>query len=170
MFKAARNTLLQAYPNAPWRSQVQMFGVFAVGVLIIAVLAGVYLYVSVSAATLGRQTQEVQAEILELQRVNANLQTRLAEISSSAAMEARARDLGFQPLYAPELEYLAVPGYRPPREAALAPPPGPDLVPNAMPDALNQSLIEWLQEEILEPAGDAVGQSGESPPGAAGVP
>lgn len=158
MFKAARETLLQAYPNAPWRGQVQLFGYFAVGVAVVALVAGIYLYVSVSAATLGRQTQEIQREILDLQRTNADLETHLAELTSAAVMENRALEMGFQPVFAPELRYVEVPGYRDRQPASLAPPAGPVTTPDTRyPDALNQSLFDWLQEKIFEPAGETQG-------------
>lgn len=153
MFKAARDTLLQAYPNAPWRSQVQAIGVFALGVVVIALLAGIYLGVSVQAATLGRETQEIQLEILELQRSNADLQTRLAELTSASRMERLAEEMGFRQLTSYDLEYLPVPGYRPKAEVELAPPPGRAVAdPGAVPPALNQTLFDWIQEKIMEPA------------------
>lgn len=153
MFKAARDTLLQAYPNAPWRSQVQAIGVFALGVVVIALLAGVYLGISVQAATLGRETQEIQLEILELQRSNADLQTRLAELTSATRMEKMAEQMGFRQLTSYDLEYLAVPGYRTRSEVVLAPAPDRSIADSSsVPPALNQTLFDWIQEKMLAPA------------------
>ena len=151
MIKAARDSLLQAYPNAPWRSQVQVIGVFAVGVVVIAMLAGLYLTISVQAATLGREIQDMQAEILSLQRNNANLQTRLAELTSAAVVENRALDMGFVPVSEHNRTYLAVPGYTPRSEVVLAPPPGLSVPAGSeYPPELNQTLFQWLQRMARE--------------------
>jgi hypothetical protein len=147
MIKAARDTILQAYPNAPWRSQVQVIGVFAVGLVSIAMLAGLYLYVSVQAATLGREIQDIQADVLELQRENANLETELARLTSAAVMENRALELGFLPVSHASREYLPVPGYTPRNAAVLAPPPGMTVADGTeFPPELNQTLFQWLAD------------------------
>lgn len=173
MFEAARDTLLQAYPNAPWRSQVQAIGVFALAVVVIALLAGVYLGVSVQAATLGRETQEIQLEILELQRSNADLETKLAELTSATRMEKKAEEMGFQQVTSFDLEYLAVPGYHLRSEAELAPPPARTITDlGSVPPALNQTLFDWIQEKIMEPAaqGGASSLFGDTPPAAPSEP
>ena len=64
MIKAARESILQAYPNAPWRSQVQVIGVFSVGLVSIAMLAGLYLY---------RGNQLVAGELFEIADFDAAL-------------------------------------------------------------------------------------------------
>ncbi len=145
MIKAARDNLLQAYPNAPWRSQVQVIGVFAVGLVSIAMLAGLYLVVSVQAATLGREIQEIQADILDVQRENANLETQLARLTSASVMENRALELGYLPVTDNNREYLAVPGYIPRASVVLAPPPGLAVPAGTeFPAELNQTLFQWL--------------------------
>lgn len=151
MLKAARDTLLQAYPNAPWRRQVQVIGGFAVIIVFIALLAAFYLNISVQAATLGREIQEMQIEILELQRSNADQETSLAELTSAANMLKRAEEMGFRKVAAGELDYLPVPGYRPRSEAALAPPPDPAPAGSAYPHELDQTLFDWLKEKLSEP-------------------
>ncbi|HUF37920.1 MAG TPA: hypothetical protein VMN57_05305 [Anaerolineales bacterium] len=162
MIKAARDTLLQAYPNAPWRSQVQVIGVFAVGLVTIAMLAGLYLVVSVQAATLGREIQDIQTDILEVQRQNASLATRLAELTSAAVMENRALDLGFLPATDYTREYLPVPGYVPRQPVVLAPPPGMAVASGtAFPLELNQTLFEWLAERVRSANFESAQDAGE---------
>lgn len=129
-----------------------MIGTIAFAVVFIALLASIYLAVSVKAANLGRETQEIQLEILELQRKNANLQTRLAELSSADRMRVRAEKMGFRELTSFDLEYLAVPGYIAEREAVLAPAPGTSIaISEQYPAELNQTLFDWLQEQIRNP-------------------
>ena len=68
-----------------------------------------------------------------------------------------AIEMGFQSVYAAEIHYLPVPGYRGRPAASIAPPAGPVAAPDtSYPDALNQSLFDWLQEQILKP--DAPGE------------
>jgi cell division protein FtsL len=152
MIKAARDTFLQAYPNAPWRNQVQVIGVFAVGLVTTALLAALYLVVSVQAATLGREIQDIHNDILELQRENANLETQLARLSSAAEMEARAAKLGFRPVSEGNREYIPVPGYIPRSAVVLAPPPKMTIPEGTeYPAELNQTLFDWLAD-LLTPA------------------
>ena len=165
MIKAAQDTLLQAYPNAPWRNQVQVIGVFTVGLVTIAMLAGLYLVVSVQAATLGREIQDIHTDILEVQRQNANLVTSLAQLTSAAVMENRALEMGFLPVTEGSREYLPVPGYVPRQPVVLAPPPGM-AVPSGteFPAELNQTLFQWL-EGLVRSANFEAAQDPSADPG-----
>lgn len=149
MYKAAKKTILQAYSNAPWRSQAQLAGGFVVGVVVVGLILAVYGAISVETANIGRQTQELQLEILEIQLKNANLQTRLATLTSATRMRDRAEKLGFRELTSYDMQYVSVPGYVPMKEVVLAPPPGPTtLNTNQFPVELNQTLFDWLQQQI----------------------
>lgn len=143
----------QNYTQAPGRKQLQWAAVFSLCLIFIALVASVYLNVSARAAQVGRKIQVMQAEIERLDREIEDKQSRLAMILSSEEMEARARNLGFQPFDQEEVIYLKVPGYagRPP--AVLAPYtqrslPGAPLVPLQY----TESLTEWFQRK----AGDFV--------------
>jgi cell division protein FtsL len=168
MIKAARDTHPQAYPNAPSRSQVQVIGVFAVALVSIAMLAGLYLVVSVQAATLGREIQDIQTDILEIQRLNANLETRLAELTSASVMENRAIEMGFSPVTDNDRVYLPVPGYAPRSAVVLAPPPGMAVPPGTeFPAELNQTLFQWLESLVVSANFESAQEPG-APPGQQG--
>ncbi len=146
--------LIQAYQQAPWRVQLQVIGIFSLGVVLAGVVAGIYLNVSARTATVGREIQVLQREILNLQRINADGETQLAQLTAVGTMEQRARDLGFRPVSADQLLYLPIRGYSGRPEARLADPPGlvlsqePDLPPE-----FTQSLLDWVRDVTLHPEG-----------------
>jgi hypothetical protein len=152
MLKAAQKTFFQAYRIAPWRDQYQVLGVFALVIVSVALVAGVYLSVTARAATMGREVQVLQDQILTTKQHNAALETTLALITSSSIMEQRAQALGFVPADPSDILYLPVPGYHARSEAVFAPPPAlassnqPALAPE-----FSQSLFAWLGYILQEP-------------------
>ena len=144
-------TLVHAYRQAPWRIQRQWMGTFLLVVLGVAMVSSLYLDVTAQAAISGREIQSLATDIIVAQQTNADLQTRLAELTSHDAMQKRAEDLGYQPVDPAALQYVVVPGYAAPRPRILA--VAPALRPSAasIPPEYTQSLIEWLQD-ALRPA------------------
>ncbi|MEK6255995.1 MAG: hypothetical protein N2C13_01600, partial [Chloroflexota bacterium] len=61
------NDLIQAYKQAPWRRQVQFVGMFTAVIAVVLTGVGIYLYVTASAATVGREIQDLQDEKQALQ-------------------------------------------------------------------------------------------------------
>jgi hypothetical protein len=113
-----------------------------------AMVAALYLDVTARAAVTGREIQELRIEITTIQRENADLETQLADLTSTAAMERRARDLGYRPVQPGELDYVSVPGFVPPEpEILLA---ASDATPPSRtpPVEYTQSLLEWFDERI----------------------
>jgi hypothetical protein len=136
--------LTQAYSQTPWRVQLQVIGAFLLLVIAIWIVASIYLDVTARAATLGRQVKEMQVSaagslrvdsptpepdqplsIEELQRINADLQSKLAFVTSDAVMSERAEAMGYVPVAPEDVVYIVVEGYTPPQTVVLAPPPGP---------------------------------------------
>lgn len=142
--------LTQAYSQTPWRRQLQLLGLFLLLVVLVALVAGIYLNVTARAGTLGREIQFMQDRIEELQLQNADLETRLAIINSAAEMQKRALAMGFTPLERGEVTYIVVPGYIARQQAVIAPPPKPKtIVPASLPSDYTESLLVWLQENLL---------------------
>jgi cell division protein FtsB len=141
---------LQAMRQAPWRKQFQLLGLFAGGVVFIAIIAGVYLNVTSRAATLGRQIQTMQVTARNLERDIEDLETRLAYVTSREIMAERAEKLGFQPVVAENIIYLQVAGYGGRPNVKLAPATDPESIPVQLPKAYTQSLIEWMQDIIFQ--------------------
>ena len=145
-------SLTQAYTQAPWRRQLQLIGLFLVLLVLAAVLAGIYLSVTARAATIGRDIQELQDQMEAREQEIADLESRLAFVTSSGEMEKRALSMGFRPVAMDEPLYLRVSGYLQRQTVILA--PAPQAVPPpapAMPEEYTESLFVWLQREMSDP-------------------
>ena len=143
--------LTHAYRQAPWRIQRQWAGAFLVGALILAMISALYLDVTAQAAILGREIQYLQADTIEVQHANADLQTRLATLLSKSNMEARARALGYRPSEQGEIHYVIVAGYFQPNGVNLAV-TNPPVVVNVTPPEYTQSLLDWIAAYLSTPA------------------
>jgi hypothetical protein len=116
----------------------------------VAVVAGVYLNITQRTATIGRDIQGMQYEIEELQLSNADLETRLAYLTSGTQMHVRALELGFQPIERDQIEYLVVPGYAEKRAAVIAPPPEPvETYAASLPFSYTESLLDWVKVSVV---------------------
>ena len=144
----------QAYSQAPWRKQLQVALLFLVGLILVAVVGGVYLNVTARAVTMGTDVQIMQSSIEQLKRSNEDLQTQLAYLTSASTMEARAEKMGFTQVQPDQIIYIKVPGYQGRQPAVLAPPAGP-AVASAMvlSPEYSQSLLDWFEKNVLTPAG-----------------
>jgi cell division protein FtsL len=145
--------LTQAYHQAPWRKQLQYIGLFLLGLILVALIAGIYLSVTARAATVGRDIQMMHAEIELSEREIEDLRTGLALITSNRQMEERASQLGFHSVTAEELTYVTVPGYAKPRQVTLALSTSPRVAPApVLSPEYTQSLFDWLRERVFDPA------------------
>lgn len=142
--------LISAYAEAPWRKQLQFIGLFSLGLVLIALVASLYLVVSAQAATYGREIQQMQYEIQEYQRQNADLQSLLAVLTSAENMDARSRELGLLPATPEQIVYLSVEGYIPRQPATFAPtePSAAVTDPRFMPE-FDQPLFSWVSEQLI---------------------
>jgi cell division protein FtsL len=136
--------------QAPWRIQRQWLGLFLLGLIVVAMLAGLYLSVTTRTALAGRELQMLQNEITENRRINADLEIQRASLCSSATMRERALAMGFRPARPDEVTYVFVRGYQPPAAVDLSHnrPAAPEtlLLP-----AYRQSLLEWFSEQLAAP-------------------
>ena len=140
--------IIHAHKQAPWRVQRQWVGAFLLAVIGMAMIAALYLDVTARTAVTGREIQELRTEITTTQRTNADLETQLANMTSTIEMQHRALALGYRPVKPGELDYVAVPGFAVPEPEILlvaedAPPPV-----ELLPAEYSQSLIEWFDERI----------------------
>jgi cell division protein FtsL len=142
------SNLVQKYRQAPWRFQRQWLGLILLGVVLIAMVAGVYLNVTARAALAGREVQMLEEQITHDQLTNADLETQLAGQTSTAAMEQRAMALGFQPVNPEEIVYIFVLGYVPPADIDLSS-SGTQLATSVIRPEYTLSLFDWFVERIL---------------------
>jgi len=140
--------LIHAYKQAPWRVQRQYVGAFLLLVIGAAMIAALYLQVTARSAAAGREIQEIRVQIMAVQRANADLETQLAGLTSSAEMQRRALALGYRPVKPGELDYVAVTGFVAPEPAILRAAKDISQFSLPLPPEYTQSLIEWFDDRI----------------------
>lgn len=144
-------TFVHAYRQAPWRVQRQWIGAFLSVVLGLAMVAALYLDVTAQAAISGRSIQDMTYQMAAAQHANADLQTKLGELTSNKVMEERALALGFQSVEPDQIDYLPVPGYATPQPEILTAAPALRPSSPSIPPEYNQSLIDWINDHIRPP-------------------
>ena len=132
---------LRAFRQAPWRTQTQAVAAWAIILLIVAVLGGLYLSVASRAATAGRDLQNLELRKAALLQGNDELRAELARLRSTTYLYDRARALGFYPAQDDQIEYLSINNYP---AAVLAPPPPVAAAPPTQMAALGSWFVETL--------------------------
>lgn len=145
-FEKAANTL-QRYQDIPLRFHRQWLTTFLASLLLVGVVSGIYLNLTARAAIAGREIQNLEADIITNQRLNADLQTRIAGVLSNISLEERAAAAGFEPVSRDNIKYLVVPGYVPSQ--------GPDLLQLSaegpsltLPVEYTETLFAWLGRQL----------------------
>jgi len=142
-----KNRFIQAYQQAPWRTQLQWIGFFLLGLVLIVTVAGLYLSITAQSTTAGVEIKELELEKETLDRQIADLKTQLAIITSAKVMKDRAEDLGYIPADPSQAVYVVVPGYTGRQPEIVALPVRPEDQSKSQIDAAyRQSLWEWLFE------------------------
>src|SRR3989304_6574777 len=137
----------QTYSETPWRKQVRNIVSILLVVVSVAIIAYIYLNVTAQSAAIGREIQGMQIRYGRLPQIDAEpededpyvpieeveqriavLKSDLANLTSYDMLEARAKDLGMEPVNPHEIFYLEVPGYRGKQPVVMAPPPIPVVV------------------------------------------
>jgi hypothetical protein len=139
--------LVNKYRQAPWRVQRQWLGLFLLGIVAVAMVAALYLNVTARAALAGREIQLLRAEIDAHKLENANLETRLAILTSSETMRRRAEGLGLGPVEAEEVIYVAVEGYVPPASVDMSQRTSAAETAVILPE-YTESLFEWFTSQL----------------------
>jgi cell division protein FtsL len=139
--------LVRKYRQAPWRVQRQWLALILLGVALVAIVAGLYLNVTARGTLAGRQVLMLEAEITDNKLANADLESKLAEASSTEKMQEHAQALGFHPATADEITYVVVPGYMPKGAIDLSTADSEQAVSNVRPE-YTQTLFEWFAERI----------------------
>jgi hypothetical protein len=142
---------MQAFRQAPWRLQVQRVLYILVPIALLIVLLSIYLSVTMQAADAGLEIQDLESIRASLQRDIANGRSRMAFLKSSALMEKRALEMGFQRVEAKRIVYMIVPGYtgKPIPKVAVPDMPMPGETRQLLKPVYTQSLWEWLFQGVL---------------------
>jgi hypothetical protein len=139
--------IVQHVKQAPWRVQRQWIGLLLLGLVLAAMVAGIYINVTARASISGRQIQGLTADIERIGRDNADKETELAGLTSSENMQARAEALGFHPASGEEITYLAVPGYEGKTPADLS--TQSDSLPAAiLKGEYSETLFDWFTRQM----------------------
>jgi cell division protein FtsL len=142
-------SITHAYNQVPWRKQQGILVLFLLILVFIALVASLYLPVTARATTIGNEIQETLSEIAVLEREITSLEAYLADLQSVHKMEARARQLGFEPVQTDQTLYLLVPGYMPRAEVVIAPTgQAPVVSAEVKPAEFTEPLLPWLKRKL----------------------
>jgi len=144
--------ITQAYSQIPWRKQIQSVVVFLVLLVLCLVIAMIYVNVNAEAVVVGREIQDMQLSIEELERSITDKESQIAYITSAVEMERRALEMNFQPVDPGVASYIVIPGYAGRLEAVLAPPSVPAASQTRiLSPEYTLSLVDWLKQELYLP-------------------
>lgn len=149
--------LVQKYRQASWRVQLQWLVLFVLGLVAVALVAGLYLSVSARAALTGREIQSLEAAIRSGERFNADLESQLAALTSAQEMKNQAIAIGFHLVDPAEITYVPVSGYAPPPAINMA---SQKTHPSVLviPPVYTQSLFDWFIARMQSSPSGAGGQ------------
>ena len=142
------NRIVSKVRQAPWRVQRQWIGLFLLGVVLVTMVSALYLNVTVRIAVAGREIQMLEEDIATGERTNADLETELAGLTSAAAMQNRARALGFSPASPDEITYIYVAGYTPPSPVNLAETSGQVSETPILLSGYSETLFDWFTRKL----------------------
>jgi cell division protein FtsL len=142
--------IVQTVRQANWRVQRQWIGLFLLVLVLVAMVAGIYLNITVRATLAGREIQMLQADITTNTRANSDLETQLASLSSVEAMNKRAEAMGYNSADSTDITYVFVPGYTPQRVVNLSAPKIETVQPLYLLPAYTESLFDWLTRTLAE--------------------
>jgi len=140
---------LQSARSIPLNIQRQWVILFAVGIAVVAMVAGLYLDVTARAAITGREIQRLEQSIAANRRANADYATEYASLMSNRVMQVRAREAGFEMLARDNVTYMVIPGYLSFDAVFFT---SDEVVTGAISASpeYHESLFDWLAEAIRE--------------------
>jgi len=140
--------IVQTVRQANWRVQRQWIGLFLLALVLVAMVAGIYLNITVRATLAGREIQMLQTDIANNTRTNSDYETQLASLSSVESMKKRADALGYSPADPADITYVFVPGYIPERAVNMSSPKVEPQQGFYLLPAYTESLFDWLTRTL----------------------
>jgi len=138
---------LRKYQDIPLRLHKQWLTTFLGSLLLIGVVAGIYLNLTARTAIAGREIQNLEVQIVTNQRLNADLQTKIAGLLSTVTLDERAAADGYVPVQRDDLQYLLVPGYNPGPAAGMLNSTAPQ-TKQEFPSEYTETLFVWLARQL----------------------
>lgn len=117
----AQNWFEHAFRRGGWRPERQVVALATLGAVIALLLGALYLFQVANEASVHGELRDLQTERDELERLNQELRSEIAGLTSVPNLQVRAREMGFHIATAGELEYLLVEGYNPLEVDTVAP-------------------------------------------------
>jgi cell division protein FtsL len=144
-----KHNILQAFQQAPWRTQIQKIGLILTVLVIFALIAGIYLSITANSYEVGVAVQSDEIDINNMKQEIENLKTIIGEFSSTEVMAKRAKDLGYEQPDPTTFVYMLIPGYRGRQLGILKSlPPSPEK-PILIRPEYKVSLWEWMFQSAL---------------------
>jgi cell division protein FtsL len=147
--------IVQKVRQAHWRVQRQWIGLFLLGLVAVAMVAGIYLNITVRANLVGREIQSLQSNLNDGRQANSDLESKMAGLTAVETMQKRAEALGFQPANLDDITYVVVTGYDPATAVDMS---QPDVAakdqaqkPILLPD-YSESLFDWIARTLVTSA------------------
>lgn len=130
--------------HGAWQPQRQVVALGALGFVLAIVFGGLYLSQVVGEATTNRRLETLLNQRDDLERENELLRVEIARLKSVPNLVTRAEALGFEPVEASRIEYLAVPGFVPPRIDTVAPITSVSAANDALYD---ETFTDWVTRQ-----------------------
>ncbi len=125
-----------------WLTEAQAALSWGVILVLAALVGAIYLFQASRIARVGRQVQELQWELDDVNRLNGDLERDIAEAQSLDRLQQEVLRLGFVRADPEDVDYLVIPNY--PAEIKVT----PEAELNPMPDPINNvSEALWLTIE-----------------------
>jgi cell division protein FtsB len=141
----ADNWFQHTFDRTGQASRSQVTAMILLAVLIALIFGGVYLSQVASYATNNRAISELIAERDRLERENEALRANIAQLQTVPRLLERARQMGFRPATATDIQYLVIEGYNPDRQARNVPLVSDDEFQDA--PQYDETFSGWLQQQ-----------------------
>lgn len=135
--------LINAYRQAPWRTQFQWIGIVLLGMVVVVIITGIYLNITAQAAAAGLDVQNLEYIREQTLRDIANQRSDLAHLTSDTVMYQRALEKGYQRANMQNAIYIVIPGYVGRQFQSLTPVASTQDDSMLLP-AYQQSIWDWL--------------------------
>ena len=150
----AGNWVEHALRRSVWKPERQVFALATLGVVIALLLGALYLFQVANEASINNELREMQTQRDELERLNQELRSEIAALTSVPNLQVRARELGFQLAGSGQIEYLLVADYYPDQADTVASITA-DLSNEDDPDNYDETFVDWFGNQ-LESIGDTL--------------
>jgi len=144
--------IVQTVRQANWRVQRQWIGLFLLVLVLIAMVAGIYLNITVRATLAGREIQILQNQITDNTRANSDSETQLAILSSVESMQKRADAMGFKPADPEDITYVVVAGYMPAKSVDFSASREEQKPSFYLSPLYSESMLDWITRTLASSA------------------